>query len=173
MKKSLWLLSLLWILVLSGCGWSNNVVEYNDSFVAIVKECTEANQALFQTFESNTSTLDSIADGVQANIEICSNASKKASELWDYEKDSSLKDAVVDLLSTEVEYLQKFAATNHYRNIDNLSDEDREAYDAVASDLNEAQNLLNQKFVNLQDVQEAFAAKHGLKLENDLEENPD
>ena len=173
MKKSLWLLSLLWILILSGCGWSNNIIEYNDSFVAIVKECTEVNQALFQTFESNTSTLDSIADGVQANIEICSNASKKASELWDYEKDSSLKDAVIDLLDTEVEYLQKFAATNHYRNIDNLTDEDKEAYDAVTSDLNATQNVLNQKFTDLQDVQEAFAAKHGLKLENISEENPD
>ena len=173
MKKSLWLLSLLWIFILSGCGWSNNIVEYNDSFVAIVKECTEVNQALFQTFESNTSTLDSIADGVQTNIEICSNASKKASELWDYEKDSSLKDAVIDLLDTEVEYLQKFAATKHYRNIDNLTDEDREAYDAVTSDLNATQNVLNQKFTDLQDIQEAFAAKYGLKLENVSEENPD
>ena len=173
MKKSLWLLSLLWVLILSGCGWSNNIVKYNDSFVAIVKECTDANQALFQTFESNTSTLDSIADAVQVNIEICSNAATKASELWDYEKDSSLKDAVIDLLNTEVEYLQKFAATNHYRNRDNITDEDKEAYDAVTSDLNESQNILNQKFENLQDEQEAFAAKYGLKLESALEESPE
>ena len=173
MKKGVWLLSLLWILILSGCGWSNSIVEYNDSFVAIVKECTEANQTLFQTFKANTSTLDSIADSVQANIEICGNASAKASELWDYEKDSSLKDAVIDVLDTEVEYLQKFAATNRYRNIDNLTDEDKEAYDEIESDLNATQNVLNQKFTNLQDVQEAFAAKYGLILEKSSEENPD
>ena len=93
--------------------------------------------------------------------------------MWDYEKDSSLKDAVIDLLNTEVEYLQKFAATNHYRNIDNITDEDKEAYDAVTSDLNESQNILNQKFANLQDEQEAFAAKYGLKLESALEESPE
>jgi hypothetical protein len=30
--------------------------------------------------------------------------------------------------------------------------------------LNESQNTLNSQFERLQDVQEAFAAKHGLKL---------
>ena len=96
---------------------------------------------------------------------ICQNAQEKASKMWDYDKDSSLKDAVVNLLSMEVDYLQKFSETNRYRNMDNLTDEDKEAYNGIVSDLNQAQNLLNQQFTNLQDVQEAFAAKHGLKLE--------
>ena len=165
MKKSLWLISLLWVIILSGCGWSGNVVEYNDTLVSIVKECTDANQELFQTFQADKSTLDSIAESLQANIEICDKAKAKASELWNFEKDSSLKDAVVNLLSMEVIYLEKFWTTQRYRNIDNITDEDKLAYDGLVSDLNEAQNSLNQQFTNLQTVQEAFAVKHGLKLE--------
>lgn len=165
MKKSLWLLSLLWILILSWCGGSKNVVEYNDSFVSLVKECTDANQALYQNFNAEWANIDTIAQYLQENISICQNTQSKASQMWDFDKDSSLKDAVVSLLTMEVEYLQKFSETSRYWNIDNLSDEDKAAYDWIVSDLNQSQVLLNQQFTNLQDVQEAFAAKHGLKLE--------
>ena len=165
MKKSLWLLSLLWILILSWCGGSKNVVEYNDSFVSLVKECTDANQALYQNFNVEWANIDTIAQYLQENISICQNTQSKASQMWDFDKDSSLKDAVVSLLTMEVEYLQKFSETSSYWNIDNLSDEDKAAYDWIVSDLNQSQVLLNQQFTNLQDVQEAFAAKHGLKLE--------
>ena len=165
MKKSLWLLSLLWILILSWCGGSKNVVEYNDSFVSLVKECTDANQALYQNFNAEWANIDTIAQYLQENISICQNTQSKASQMWDFDKDSSLKDAVVSLLTMEVEYLQKFSETSRYWNIDNLSDEDKAAYDWIVSDLNQSQVLLNQQFTNLQYVQEAFAAKHGLKLE--------
>ena len=165
MKKSLWLVLLLWVLILPGCGWSNNVVEYNDGFVGLVKECTDANQTLYQNFNADWSTVDSIIQTLQENINVCQNAQAKASQMWDYDKDSSLKDAVVSLLTMEVEYLQKFSETSRYRNIDNLTDEDKESYNWIVSDLNQSQVSLNRQFTNLQDVQEAFAAKHGLKLE--------
>ena len=165
MKKSLWLLSLLWILILSWCGSSTNVVEYNDSFVELVRECTDGNQALFQTYNANSATLDSIAQSLQDNISMCQNAQAKASQMWDYEKDSSLKDAVINLLTMEVNYLQKFSETSRYRNIDNLTEEDKIAYNWIVTELNEVQNYLNKQFTNLQDTQEAFAAKHGLNLE--------
>jgi len=165
MKKSLWLLSLLWILILSWCGSSTNVVEYNDSFVELVRECTDGNQALFQTYNANSATLDSISQSLQDNISICQNAQAKASQMWDYEKDSSLKDAVINLLTMEVNYLQKFSETSRYRNIDNLTEEDKIAYNWIVTELNEVQNYLNKQFTNLQDTQEAFAAKHGLNLE--------
>jgi hypothetical protein len=165
MKKIFWLVSLLWVLILSWCWSSTNVIEYNDSFVALVKECTDANQALYQNFNAEWSTIDSITQALQNNISICQDTQAKASQMWDYEKDSSLKDAVVNLLTMEVEYLQKFSETSRYRNMDNLTNEDKELYNWIVSDLNQAQNLLNQQFTNLQDVQEAFAAKHGLKLE--------
>ncbi|MBR7037389.1 hypothetical protein IKI14_06160 [bacterium] len=49
--------------------------------VSIVRECTDANQNLFQTFQADSSTLDSIAESLQSNIEICNNAKAKALEL--------------------------------------------------------------------------------------------
>ena len=65
----------------------------------------------------------------------------------------------------EVNYLQKFSETSRYRNIDNLTEEDKIAYNWIVTELNEVQNYLNKQFTNLQDTQEAFAAKHGLNLE--------
>ena len=85
--------------------------------------------------------------------------------MWDFDKDSSLKDAVVKLLSTEVDYLEKFWSTSHYRNIDNITDEDKAAYDSLVSDLYLAEETLNDQFSSLQQSQELFAAKHWLKLE--------
>ena len=165
MKKILSILSLLWVLIISGCWWSVDVVEYNDTLVAIVKECTDANQELFQKFEMDKSSIDSIVESLQNNIDICQSLQEKASKLWDYQKDSSLKDWVVDLLEMEVDYLQKFWLTERYRNLDNITDEDKVAYDSIVTSLNEAQNALNQQFINLQEIQEAFAAKYKLKLQ--------
>lgn len=165
MKKTFWLISLLWILVLSWCWSSLDVVEYNDNFVVLVKECTDATQTLFQTYNANPVALDSITQALQNNIVICQNTQAEALKVWDYDGDSSLKDWVVNLLALEVDYLQKFASTSRYRNIDNLTEEDKEAYNWVVNDLNQSQSALNQWFINLQDIQEAFAVKHHLKLE--------
>ena len=165
MKKSLWLISLLWILNLSWCWSSVDVVEYNDSFVALVKDCTDANQALFQNFNSEWATIDSISQSLQNNISICQNSQEKASQMWDYDKDSSLKDWVVKLLTMEVDYLQKFSETSRYWNIDNITDEDKLAYDTIVGDLYKSESELNSQFISLQEIQEAFAAKHGLNLE--------
>lgn len=165
MKKSFGMISLLWVLVLSWCGWSMNIVEYNDSLVDMVKECTDSNQELFKNFSTDGANVDSIVQSIQDSVTICQNSQVKASQLWSYEKDSSLKDAVVELLAMEIDYLQKFSSTSRYWNINNLTEEDREDYNSTVSDLNETQNALNQQFTKLQEVQEAFAAKHALKLE--------
>lgn len=164
MKKSLVILSLA-TLLLVWCGWSKNVVEYNDSFVAVVKECTDSTQTLFDVFNLDGSTLDSVKESLNDSINACQNAQERASKLWDFEKDSSLKDAVVDLLWTEVDYLQKFWTTSPYWNIENITDEDKAAYDSLVNELYQAEAVLNAKFTSLQQVQEGFAAKHGLKLE--------
>jgi len=157
---------LLWtLLILSGCGGAGSVIEYNDNFVAVVKECTDSTQDLFNLYQAEDSTLDSIIVALEKSIEICENSESKASKMWDFEKDSSLKDAVVDLLSTEVDYLSQFKSTSRFRNTDNLTEEDKEAYNWVVSELYQAEDLLNSKFASLQSIQEAFAAKHGLKLD--------
>lgn len=164
MKKSLAILSLA-LLILSGCGKSIDVVEYNDSFVAVVKECTDSTQELFNVFQADDSTIDFIKESLENSITICKNAETKAAKAWDFEKDSSLKDAVVNLLSAEVAYLQKFWSTSTYRNIDDITDADKVAYNSFVNELYLAEESLNNKFISLQDVQEEFAANHWLKLE--------
>lgn len=164
MKKGIVFLALIWTVILSWCGNSGNVVEYNDSFVAIVKECTDSTQELFNVFNADWSTIDSIVESLESSINICKNSESKASKMWDFDKDSSLKDAVVDLLSTEVLYLEKFWATKRYRNTETVTNEDKEAYNVVRSDLSLTEEDLNAKFVSLQSVQEQFASTHGLKL---------
>ena len=165
MKKSLAILSLLALLVIAGCGKSISVGEYNDSLVAVVKECTDSTQELFNIFQLEDSTLDFIKETLDNSIEICKNAETKASKLWDFENDSSLKDAVVKLLSMEVDYLQKFWSTSNYRNIDDITDADKVAYNSVVNDLYTSEESLKDQFTSLLDVQEAFATKHRLRLE--------
>lgn len=165
MKKAIWLVSLLWILILSWCWKSMDVKEYNDSLVGIVKECLDSSRSLYQSFNAEWSTIESMTQSLQDTIDICDNAEDKAAKIWDYEKDSTLKDAVVELLSTETDYLRKFASTSRYWNIENLTDEDRNAYDSVVNDLNESQNLLSQQFIDLQGIQREFAKKYWLNLE--------
>lgn len=164
MKKSLWLISLLWILTLSWCWSSLDVVEYNDSLVEIVNECLSANQSLYQTFNSEWMDVDYIAEAIQSNITICQASKEKVVKLWDYDGDSSLKNWVVDLLSADIDYLQKFATTKPYRNT-NVSEEDKIVYNSIVSELSQSQTVLNQQLINLQDIQEGFAAKHWLKLQ--------
>ena len=165
MKKTIWLISLLWILIVSWCGKSLDVVEYNDSLVEVVKECLDSSQSLYQDFNAEWSTIESMIQSLQDSIDICDKSNAKASKLWDYEKDSSLKDAVVVLLTTETEYLKKFSSTSRYRNMENLSDEDRNAYDSVVNELSEMQDSLSQQFAVLQETQKEFAEKHDLSLE--------
>jgi protein involved in sex pheromone biosynthesis len=81
MKKTLLILSLSALLILSGCGKSSNVVEYNDSFVALVKECTDSTQELFKVYQANDSTLDSISESLDNSIKICENAKERSSKL--------------------------------------------------------------------------------------------
>ena len=165
MKKGIVFLALIWTVILSWCGKSGNIVEYNDSFVALVKECTDSTQTLYNIYQAENSLIDSISQALDDSITICKNSETKAEKLWNYDKDSTLKDAVVDLLSSEVSYLQKFKETSPYRNKENLADEDRVAYDTIKNELTLEQNSLNDKFVSLQTIQEWFANKHGLKLE--------
>jgi hypothetical protein len=59
-----------------------------------------------------------------------------------------------------VDYLDKFSRTTNYRDSDNISDEDKANYDSIITELNNTQDLLNQKFEEVQDVQEVFAEKY-------------
>ena len=166
MKKTYLCAALFGAILLAWCGSSNtDVIKYNDSFVEIVKTCTDSTQELFQKFSADGSTVDTISESIENSITVCQNAKDQASELWNFEKDSSLKDAVIELMDTEVEYLNKFSETSVYWNIDNITEEDKTNYEALVTELYNIQDNLNLQFVTLQEAQELFAAKHWLVLE--------
>ena len=58
-----------------------SVVEYNDSLVNIVKECTDSTQELFKEFNLDDANIDSITEALQDSITVCQNSQVKASEL--------------------------------------------------------------------------------------------
>jgi hypothetical protein len=58
-----------------------NIVEYNDSFVDLVKECTDSNQELFKNFSTDAASVDSIVQSIQESVTICQNSQVKASQL--------------------------------------------------------------------------------------------
>lgn len=164
MKKIVLCLSLMWLLVLVGCGSSMTVVEYNDSFVDIVKECTDSTQVLFDIYQTDAS-LEDINNALNDSIATCQKAENSASKLWDFDNDSALKDAVVSLLSTDVKYLETFSKTSPYWNRDDISEEDRTNYKALKNELFDMESDLNNQFSSLQEAQKIFAGKHWLKLE--------
>ena len=59
-------------------------------------------------------------------------------------------------ITMKILYTEKFSK---------LTEEDKVAYDSIVNDLYQSEEILNSKFTSLQTTQEAFAAKHGLKLE--------
>ena len=150
----------------------SNVTEYNDKLVDLVKECTNSTQTLQEKYEKSdgSETVESIKQILEEDILICQKSETKVKELWDYDGDSSLKDAAVELLSIEVKYLQEFSKSSHYRNIDNITDEDRVTYDWIVDNLNQLLVKSIDQFINLQETQKTFAAKHGLILDDKFEE---
>lgn len=161
MKKGLLYSALAWFLFLAWCGSSMTVVEYNDSFIAVVNDCLNVTQPFWDEFEWWNTDLAMLQDDIQ----ICKNAGKDASSLWNFDWDSSLKDAVVNFLWTYTDYLEKFTETSPYRNIDDISTEDEEDYRTLRQELANLEDDLNKQMSSLQEVQESFAAKHGLKLQ--------
>ena len=167
MKKSLFVIWLIWALILSWCGGQSGLKKYNDSIYSYIKECTDSTQTLFETYEKSdgSTTVESIMQMLEEDIVICQNSESKIKELGDYDGDTSLSDPSLKLLWLEIAYLQKFGSTNHYRNIDTLTDEDRLQYNGVVNELNELEDALNAQFLVLQQAQEGFAAKHRLALD--------
>lgn len=143
----------------------DRVMNYNDKLVSLVSECANANQVLYQQFNADWASIEDITKALQNNIIICQNSIDRTIEIWDYEGDSSLKDVVVELLNMEIDYLDKFSKTTDYRDSDNITDENKEAYNSVITELNDAENSLNQKFEEIQNVQEIFAEKYWFVLE--------
>lgn len=172
MKKSLFVIWLLWALILSWCGGQNSLKKYNDSIYTYIKDCTDSTQTLFETYEKSdgSTTVESIMQMLEEDIAICQNSETKVKELGDYDGDTSLSEPSLKLLWLEISYLQKFGSTNHYRNLDTITEDDMLQYNGIVDELNELEDALNAQFLVLQQAQEGFAAKHELILDTRVTE---
>lgn len=168
MKKSIFVIWLIGILILSWCGWQSKVKKYNDSIYTLVKECTDSTQVLFENYENNdgSTTVESIMQTLSDDIAVCQKSETKLKDLGDYDGDSSLIDAATKLIWFEISYLEKFGSTNHYWNIENITEEDKLQYNGMVNELNELEDELNAQFLVLQQAQEVFAAKYSLILDD-------
>lgn len=170
MKKSLFIIWLVWVLALSWCGWQSGLKKYNDSIYNLIKECTDSTQILFEKYEEwdGSVTVESIMQILDEDIAICQKSESKLKELGDYDGDSSLSDAATKLIWLEISYLQKFGATSNYRNIENITEEDKLQYNGIVNELNDLEDELNAQFLVLQQAQESFAAKNKLILDDSV-----
>lgn len=165
MKKSFAILSLFWIVILSGC-WSKSltVQEYNDSLVTYTDECISPTQDLWLNFDINESSVDSVLSSLKDCINTCKSSRDKASDLWKFEWDDSLRAAVETVLDTYVEYLETFAQTSKYRALQEMPAEEKTEYESLSSKISTLLASLEAQTQNLQDIQKVFAEKYWLKL---------
>lgn len=171
MKKGIFFVWLLGILILSWCGGQGNLKKYNDSIYTLIKDCTDSTQILFENYEKSdwSITVDSLMQTLEEDISICQKSENKLKELGDYDWDSSLIDASLKFVELEISYLQKFGSTSNYWNLETITDEDKLQYNGLVDELNELEDSLNAQFLVLQQAQEGFAAKHELILDTQVE----
>ncbi len=172
MKKSLFVVWLIGVLILSWCGGQDGLKKYNDSIYTLIKECTDSTQVLFEKYEKSdeSETVESIMQILAEDISICQKSEADLKKLGDYDGDASLIDSALKVVWLEIAYLQKFESTNHYWNIETITDEDRLQYNGLVDELNDLEDSLNAQFLVLQQAQESFAAKHKLILDTQIED---
>ena len=84
------------------------VVEYNDKLVDITEDCFVAQELIRDAINSDTYNPNTAELLYKTAVNICNDSKKSATKIKPHNDDSSLKDAVVALLETEIAYLEKF-----------------------------------------------------------------
>lgn len=172
MKKNQIFLFLSSILLLSGCGNSGAQL-YHDNIYNAVRDCFVARNDAFTIYYDENPKVEDILDAIKLAIESCQLSKETVESIWDYKKDSSFKDAVIDYLSADIEYLTIYADSSRFWDIETLNDEDASAYQETRSQLLSSQEVLMSNIENMSQSQKDFVSKYGVKLEKDRLENSD
>lgn len=179
-------LSLLWVILLAwtlaGCGgdkgdgdfiieditWQNDaVIDYNDTLVDLASKCIESENNIWNAY--NGSNSEDIINAINDTIAECSNAWKKVNELWNWEWDSTLKDWVIKVTEKEIAYYSKFSELLPYLGKEEPTDEEKEIYNSIFSEVESLDAELKQANTDLTTIQENFAHNHGFELEDEDE----
>ncbi len=143
----------------------SDIIDYNDSLVDIFDECDGAMEGFIITFNDENSSVDSISKSLKSTISTCETAKDKASKVWNIDGDNVLKDAVVAVISANINYLKTFETTKPYWKVDKIS-EDNEEYKKITEILEKKSYIVEKSTEYLMDIQEDFAKKHWFKLDN-------
>ena len=188
--KNLRLLALLWIVLVSatlvGCEsnkdenidksgdfiiedvtWENDaVIDYNDNLVDIASACIETADAAWDTLANAEATIQDLKDYTNKAIEDCTNSINAINKLWDWEKDSSLKDGAISLLEKYVAWFTKFEEGIPYIDSENPVADENWSFDKIMEEVAQIDNEINALNSELSTIQYAFAESHGFSLES-------
>lgn len=184
--KKIWLLSviavLFWSLALTGCINTDNkandnniviedvasneeVIAYNDNLVDLATECFMSEDNVWTLYDDEESTIADIQSAIDSTLAVCNNAIESVKNLGDRKWDSSLKDGIITILGTDVAYFTNLKEEIPYLEIEELTEEQNAAYEAIVAKRVELSDAMDVASENLITIQAEFAKTHGYDLE--------
>ena len=189
-------LALLWVIVifgtLAGCGdnkqvntdeingtwdfiiedvtWeADAVVSYNDKLVDLASSCMVSEDAIWNIYDDETSSIEQIQAAISDTVSVCSSVKEQINDLWDWEWDSNLKDGVLTIIEKEIAYYVKFSELLPYLEKEELSEEEKAIYDSLVAEVDSIDKELLEANDNLVSIQEQFAKDHWYELESEIQ----
>lgn len=186
--KKFWILYLLWTILifwtLAWCGnketntdnwdfvveditWeSDAVINYNDTLVDLASRCIMSEDNIRDTYDNASSSIEDIKSAINDTIDECTSIWEDIKKLGDWEWDSSLKDWVIAIIEKEIAYYSKFNELLPYLQKEELTNDEKSAYDKIFAEVEALDEELSDASQNLTTIQEDFSNKHGYKLED-------
>jgi len=189
-------LALLWVIVifgtLAGCGdnkqvntdeingtwdfiiedvtWeADAVVSYNDKLVDLASSCMVSEDAIWNIYDDETSSIEQIQAAISDTVSVCSSVKEQINDLWDWEWDGNLKDGVLTIIEKEIAYYVKFSELLPYLEKEELSEEEKAIYDSLFAEVESIDKELLEANDNLVSIQEQFAKDHWYELESEIQ----
>jgi len=144
---------------------TDSVISYNDNLVDFASACIESEDAVWATYQDETASIQDIEAAINNTISECNTAKDRVNALWARDGDNSLKDSVVTIIEKDIEYYSKFKEILPFLEMDELSEEQAAAYDAIISEIEVIDAELTEANNNLINIQEAFAENNWFDLQ--------
>ena len=147
-----------------------DVVDYNDTLIDIISECDDAMEDFSVVFDDEDPSSDEISKAIKNAVNICENAKDKAAKVWDFDGDSTLKDAIIMTMDANINFLRLFETSKPYWDDDNISEDDKE-YQKLLEQLEKKSYIIEKSMEYLWEIQEIFAEKHWMELDSKSSNN--
>lgn len=141
------------------------VSNYNDTLRELTSNCINSQNEILDLYADENESINSIQEAIDNSLNICQDALNQINVLWDREWDNSLKDWIVAVIEIYMKYYRKFSDFLPYSKIDNPTQEESKAVEAIVNELNAIEDELWEANEKLTQIQEDFANEHGYSLE--------